>query len=203
MRCGRCGLADELFSACGRLLTCGDRGCKAEAMGPFRTRPANTRRATALCGGLPPRLACQALPGPTAPALRSINCALLAGAGRQRHARLRPGRRGLFSAVHMRWHKVGVVGLGRAWHARRGGDRCMRKPLTCVRVTSPERLHGPGLVAPLTAWNNTATTTQRTTHPPRCSTQPTSAPTAEPAAAARQPPPPAGPHPVGTRSPPR
>jgi len=100
----------------------------------------------------PPRLACQALPGPTT----STFFNQLWAAGKEPAADARANSMAAMGcwlpAAHQRWIARSRL-WGRAGPGTRGAAASlgMRQPLTCVRVPGPERPRGLGLAATVTA----------------------------------------------------
>ena len=145
-----CGKGTAFVGPCG-LSQAGLRGGQAAAVAPFRAGHANTRRGSAQSPRLPPRLAHPALPDPTAPAWWHRVCRRREGVAAARCGPRSPG--GPYLPLCCCPPSTGAAarsGLwGRAGIGTRGAAPVLRghRPVACVRVPSPERRHGLGLVA--------------------------------------------------------
>ena len=97
----------------------GHRSGQADAVGPFRTRHANTRRGSALSPRWPPRLAYQALPDPNAPT--------------RQDTALTPASQGTTSARRV-WRSQRATLVALARERRQGlGDGCATDTSQLVR----------------------------------------------------------------------
>lgn len=148
------------------------RCSKTEAAGPFRTRHASTRRECVAAPRFPPRLACQAPPGPTTSALQAPAAAPVDPFKRfstttsalQPRAVVPAGpckrfaKRGHWASQAMRLgpfasQATGASRRSGSWGWAGLGTRSAasmhrgRRPVACARVTSPARPRGPGLAA--------------------------------------------------------